>query len=368
MKIAYVVFETLDVESGVLKKIIDQIKAWEDYGHLVKLFIVSDSKEIWIGANKIRKEIVPPVLKSSLFGRLYGYNSLSRKINEWKPDIVYVRVPFRVSYIKKVVKRYATVFEVNSDELIEYIKFNLNNKKSRVHMIRYKWPRQMIFQKAKGIVFVTPELAKNHYSRNKIKSTIIPNGINLKNYPPIDNFNKDEPRIIFMGSPGMYWHGLEKVKTLALAFPAWYFEIIGPKNFGEGCEIPSNVHFHGHLGREEYEKIISQCDVAIGTLSLYENEMNEACPLKVREYMAYGLPVIIGYKDADFPEGAPFILQLPNTPLNIMENTKLIEKFVLNWVGKRIERKNITHIDISVKESKRLEFFNTILNSKVKHG
>jgi hypothetical protein len=94
--------------------------------------------------------------------------------------------------------------------------------------------------------------------------------------------------------------------------------------------------------------------------------MNEACPLKVREYLAYGLPIIIGYSDTDFLERPDFILTLPNHENNVNESLSEIEKFVLKWKGKRVPRDMITHIDICEKEKQRLSFFQSVIEAKRK--
>ncbi|MFN3692462.1 MAG: hypothetical protein ACK4R7_06185, partial [Fervidobacterium sp.] len=74
---------------------------------------------------------------------------------------------------------------------------------------------------------------------------------------------------------------------------------------------------YGMLFLDKYTPIMQQADIGISTLAPYRKKMNEASPFKVREYSALGLPVIIGYKDTDLPDGAPFILQIPNTEDNI---------------------------------------------------
>ena len=75
---------------------------------------------------------------------------------------------------------------------------------------------------------------------------------------------------------------------------------------------------------------MSAADVAIGTLSLHTKQMEEACPLKVREYLAWGLPVIIGYKDTEFPApDTAFLLQLPNNPTNVHDHLDQIDALSL---------------------------------------
>ncbi|MOA45721.1 hypothetical protein D3C78_1681500 [compost metagenome] len=105
---------------------------------------------------------------------------------------------------------------------------------------------------------------------------------------------------------------------------------------------------------------MQQADVAIGSLALYRKKMGEASPLKVREYLAYGLPVINGYLDTDFPEEVHFILQIPNEPKNTIKASEAIEKFVQSWRGRRVDRSQIEHLDTVVKEAERLRYMKRI--------
>ncbi len=89
--------------------------------------------------------------------------------------------------------------------------------------------------------------------------------------------------------------------------------------------------------------------------------MNEACPLKVREYLACGLPCIIGYKDADFPEHVDFLLQIPSRRTGAKESMQKIREFVAAWRSKRVPRERIAHLDLEAKERLRLQFFQQIL-------
>jgi hypothetical protein len=121
------------------------------------------------------------------------------------------------------------------------------------------------------------------------------------------------------------------------------------------------VRVYGHLGRADYEALFKNADVAIGSLGLHVLSMDEACPLKVREYLAYGIPVIIGYRDTDFPNGAPFLLQLPNAPDNVEKNLDQIKEFVYKWKGRRVSRSAIVHLDVQHKEAQRLGFMRSLL-------
>jgi hypothetical protein len=166
------------------------------------------------------------------------------------------------------------------------------------------------------------------------------------------------------GMQGIDWHGIDKVLWLARHFAKWQFDLIGIEARQidhQGCGVPPNVATHGVLGRTDYEKVLLGVDVGLGTLALHRKNMNEACPLKVREYLAYGIPTIIGYRDTDFPRPAPFLLELPNTPTNVEDHVADIERFVATWRGRRVFREEIAHLDMRRKERERVAFFRRVL-------
>ena len=84
--------------------------------------------------------------------------------------------------------------------------------------------------------------------------------------------------------------------------------------------------------------------------------MHEASPLKSREYLARGLPVIGAYEDTDIPEASPVYLRLPNQKGAIVNHITDVEAFIASWRGRRVQHSEIDYLDTSVKEAQRLEF------------
>jgi hypothetical protein len=95
---------------------------------------------------------------------------------------------------------------------------------------------------------------------------------------------------------------------------------------------------------------------ALGSLALYKNGMHEACPLKVREYLALGLPVIGACADTDIPDDAHYYLRLPNDAAPLAPHRDAIAAFIEHWRGRRVAREAVAHLDTSVKEAARLAF------------
>jgi hypothetical protein len=93
--------------------------------------------------------------------------------------------------------------------------------------------------------------------------------------------------------------------------------------------------------------------------------MEEASPLKTREALGYGIPVILAYRDTDFAdEESDLFLFLPNADDNIAENGERIRDFSFRVMGGRVPRSLIAaRIDQCVKERQRLAFFADVIKS-----
>jgi len=94
--------------------------------------------------------------------------------------------------------------------------------------------------------------------------------------------------------------------------------------------------------------------------------MNEAAPLKIRDCLAHGLPVILPYIDTDLNElTSDVILKIPNTPDNIETHGQAIHDFAYRMRGRRVSMALIAPlIDAREKEKQRLKFFQDMLDGK----
>ncbi len=367
MRIAYYAPVDVSIESGVCKKLLSQVITWLSHGVEVKVFAYSASQKVWDGFPRHLIDI-EVVARGDVLNRLQRVSRLVRSILDWKPDLVYMRQGFYYPPLEYLMRKVPTVLEINTNDLAEY-RLYLSPAKYLYHRVT----RERFFKYAAGLVCVTEELA-TLFASFKLPIAVVPNGINLQDYlqlpPPANSY----PILLFIGhawerarSPlkraSYRYHGIEKMLQIARAFPEWTLVIIGPDLPGPASP---NVRVYGHLGRADYESLIEKADVAIGSLGLHVKSMDEACPLKVREYLAYGLPVIIGYRDTDFPNGAPFLLQLPNTPDNVEKSLDQIKEFVYKWKGRRVPRWAIAHLDVQHKETKRLAFMRSLLEGSAK--
>jgi hypothetical protein len=248
------------------------------------------------------------------------------------------------------MKRIPTFLEINTNDLTEY-KVTYSKVIYRYHVLT----RESVLKNAAGMFFLTTEAARNyaHYQR---PYQVIGDSIDFSRYPIPEPPGNETPRLVFMGLGISPWFGVDKVIMMAERFPDWSFDIIGIAKNDLSGRLRGNITAHGYLNQTRYEEIISRADIGIGTLALHRIGMDESTPLKVREYLAYGLPTIIGYRDTDLPTKTPFVLSLPNSENNVQDSLKLIERFVQEWSGRRIARSEISYLGLDLKEEKRLEF------------
>ncbi len=351
MRIAYVVERDLSTEDAVVKKIAAQIRCWRELGHEAGLFALSPSPTVTasVGDLLVRQEH-----RRSRLDWLTRYRRLVDAAIAWQPSCAYFRFSSYFPAVGRLMRAVPTVIEVNTDDVAEY-----RTTMTRRSYIYHRLTRGRLFRACRGVVTMTHELADIFAATGK-PVEVVANGIDLKSFAPLPVPHNATPRLAFLGSPNMPWHGLDEMIKLAQLNPTWQFDLIGPKSACFSGSAGANVHAHGFLGRADYEPLLATADVALGTLALWRKRMAEASPLKLREYLAYGIPSIIAYRDTDFADEQPFLLSLPNTAGTIEANMRLIRQFVTRVVGTRVPRSAIAHLDIHEKEKKRLTFLKSV--------
>lgn len=354
MKVAYLVHLNLSPNSGVAKKVASQVALWKELGVETTLYVVTRLGDVADFALSLGGKAFVYSGGAYNLAKLWVIEQAVKDILYWKPDVVYLRRDLVYPGYIRLASTIPVVQEVNSDELAELRLY------SRVQYVYHRLTRRLLDFRTKGWVFVTHELQYHPYfSQLPGKKAVIANGVDFGRLPNLPISPIPEPTAVFVGYPAP-WHGIDKIIALAKLLPGWRFHLVGV-SAKDVPEAPSNVLLHGSLSLSEYLPILQKGHIALGTLALHRKGMNEASPLKVREYLALGLPVIIGYRDTDFPEGAPFLLQIPNKEDNIQESLDDILRFYENWKSRRIPRDAVAHLDLRQKEKKRVQFFSEVV-------
>lgn len=367
MRIAYITIhiEPRIINGGVGKKINSQLSLWRRMGHSAELFSLTpeaissipDARQFFFKPSSnvpALKIITREIARSMSLARLIS------AVRDFEPDIVYLRFGLFALPLQALFRIAPVILEINSNDVDEY------HSRGTFFYWLNRLTRGFMFSHCAGWIASSDELANLPINRlhRKLVCTIS-NGIELDKYYPLREPQNQFPTLALAGSPGMSWHGVDKLLPLAEQYPDLNISIIGYRREDFSREIPKNVHLHGYLEHEELEKVLAGVDAVFGTLALHRKKMEEASPLKVREALAYGIPVILAYRDTDLIDiDSDLFLFLPNTENNILDHAQAIHDFAFKVMGKRIERGLINErLDQSRKEETRLKFFSDILKS-----
>ncbi len=368
MKILYLTPVNIDTPSSVLNKMNAQIEEWNSFGHEVyvaslPIFKVKE-KHVFLTPKASGFFVFKNLLVRKFFtGGFFNMGSkiltiwqYKNYINSVSPNIIYLREIVGFPGLASVLKKYKVALESNT-VLMDELQAN-----SKILYQLAKLYQDKVNKEVDGFVGVTNEVTNQFLKYNK-PSVTITNGIKMEhdNLSPAIN---SRPQVIMVSSPGCLWHGTDKYIKMARLLPGIDFFLAGPEKKDFNISL-KNLFIKGYLSKAELKKLYSKMDIAVGTLALHRNNMKEASPIKVREYAAFGLPMILAYQDTDFSDkGLDFILQIENSEQNVENNIATIGDFIYKWKGKRIKTEDVEPlISITLKEEKRLEFFKKILNN-----
>jgi Glycosyltransferase Family 4 len=350
VRIAYLISWRGGTLTGPFKKMAAQAATWTRLGHDVGLFVATsrEAAEDWQALPEaVQVEVASSGALSGLAARRATYRALQR----WRPEVVYLRHGVYAPGLRRVVRHVPTVLEINGDEV------TIARQTSRLKGAWTAATRSRVLSQAAGAVFMTRELANSPgLARYRFERIVVPNGVDLAATPRLAATTGPAPRLVLLGHPRSPWHGTDKLVGLAHRHPEWAFDVIGPDAGDLGQPAPSNLTLHPELPTERYLPLLAQADVGIGSLAMHRIGANENPALKVREYLALGLATMIGCHDPDFPDPVEHVLELPNTESNVADHDEGIERFVSAWQGRRVGRDQITNLDITVKEQRRLAF------------
>jgi len=165
-----------------------------------------------------------------------------------------------------------------------------------------------------GIVALTPEILS--YEKGRISADVIgsvyPNGIYLRDIEVVPDRREGNLKYLFAGSLAAPWHGLDvAVEGLLSVDPDAEIHVVGPQADVPG-DYSGQIVFHGELTRAGLAEVAENCDAGLGTFALGKKGMKQACTLKVREYLAIGLPVVSGAIDSGLPAEFPYYVTITN--------------------------------------------------------
>lgn len=308
---------------GIYNKINGQVKAFQKLGVNMSCMVYEDN-EITLNGQKTGVK----------FSNRIGYNLhrfLSGNLQKYflDKDFIYIR------------------YSIGDYEFYKLIK-NLSKYDKKIIVEIPTWPYK--FEKQRNIKYYIKDVIdilvskKLHKYVHKIavtakvdevygvKAIQISNGVNIDNIP-IKEMKVKTKNINLVGIANISkWHGYDRV---IMGLKEYYkckndfeviFNIIGDGEVKNDLVklvkengLEEKVVFHGVKTGNELNNLINIMDIGISSLGLHRIKAGD--PIKTKEFIARGLPVIFSYDDAIIGSELMFVYKATNddAPINIMQ-------------------------------------------------
>lgn len=302
----------------------------------------------------IRPDKPPFWLKIFILKKLIDYINLRIRAYYWLLknqndfDIILIRYPLGdliFSLFSFYIKPFYTVHHTKEIEEIN----SRSGAIFKIQLFMEKFQLRLIKKKVLGFIGMTREIAEYQVDRAKLPKDIAvyPNGV-LKRLGEIKDCRSDKVKLCCICNKEAPWHGLSNIYRQIEASERLDFEIYFVGNFSSATKrlaTDSRVNFIDHLNQDELETLLSKIDLCIGPFGLATIGLHEACPLKTRESLQQGTPVMADYKDPCFDSDFPYFL---NSQFNIdaalkfaLQNRKIEKRLIAESAQQYISKEEL---------------------------
>ncbi len=367
------------VFSGIEKKIKNQIKVFSQYFDMYRVVIEKED-------TNLIKSILWRAPGGSWGGK---YEETLEVIKETvgvteEVSFFYIRIsPIDSRYTQflgNLRKRYSKAFFLLEIPTYPYVKEYLQSKTMWPWYFKEKLHKKCLAAYIDRIVTVS-DCGSYIWG---IKTIVAQNGVDVESIVPISEKIGDDVGSLRIIAVAQFQpsHGYERVIDGLYD----YYSKGGEKRIelhmvGEGSEcnrykkmtkrlgLNGFVFFHGMLDGNELENCYKDKDIGLGEFGLYKRGLYESGSLKVREYLARGLPVVSGTHNTAFDKGGDnYYYEFPN------EAGKIDFNMIVNWynnlISKYHSRINLAneirdfskeHVDISVAMKPIVDYLESVI-------
>lgn len=256
------------------------------------------------------------------------FDTLTRVIGKIDADFLIMRdfamSKSGVAFLKRCQSKFKVVLESNTNISSEL------NMKANKHGAWYNMEarkelqyRRKSLKFVNGIIAVTVELENLYLALgfDKQKIRVITNGVKVKKITDQRyKWNPNEAlRCVFLAGTSSEWNGIDRLENSLKSYRGKTKLIVDVYGISsERLDGPNfELNFVDRVNPQDISTRLSNYHIGISTLALYKKNMEEACTLKVREYLASGLPVLLAYNDTDLDEESSFVFRVNNNDSRI---------------------------------------------------
>ena len=386
MKIVFVKIHISEPNTGVSKKIFNQIQNLSDLGLDARLVLITDDKTRYadhkflecIEIKNISHEnsLITIIQRQLITGKIL--KNIIKSLNSL--DILYFRFPFPTFFLPlNFLKSHRGCKIVSEHNNIEYKEF-ISEKNYSFFLYDFFFGT-FIRKQMDGMIGVTNEITLYELIKRggpRVPHLTVGNGINVCEYPLKDftPFSGSELRILCIAHISS-WHGWDRLLRGVQLYTGNVK--VSVNIIGDGNELPyleklvnnlnisDSVEFYGFLAGTDLNEIVNKCHIAVGSLGIHRKGLTQTSELKAREYCTRGIPFIIACADQDFNDSFPYILRIPGdeTPVDIEEVIEFTETVYKDPEHPKKMRTYATeHLDWTVKIKQLKSFLETLCHGR----
>ena len=372
MRIAYIFSSLYWNNDGITQKVRNQIRFWNSLGMEAKGFCQAPANRFFetydefdvIPAKKVGVSFID---QSRVLAKFIPSSRFIEQVRLYDPEMIYMRYEPMKPYIwglRSLSKSIPVVLELNSLDRNEALALSKKSLGGKFYFLFNEIFRRYTFHLASGAVGVCDDiLSQKNIASMGLPLMTVPNSIPLDKISRLKSKSDSViPNVLFMISQAFDWQGVDKLQKLIKETDGKLkFTLIGNFEPYDFSQYP-NVDCYGFITGEKLERVVSRCHVALAGLALHRAGLNEACTLKVRDYLAWGLPIILPHIDTALKHVTPdWLLSLPNCENNIADHIDEIIDFCYQNINTIVPRQEVVNlIDAQSLEKKRVSFLKSI--------
>lgn len=335
---------------GVEKKLAGRAKAISLLGLDMDIFYFNFGRQLQDNRVNFYRRVEG--FPNRLLSVLHRYSCVTKHIDTDQYDLLVLRysgVDF--SLFSRFFRDNAgkIVTEHQAKELPEAYtyKTTLPQKMVTLLMERFLGPRMI--QRCAGLIANCNEVKMYELARAgiPISACTVTDGVSVEDIPFSEHagYTGKLLNLLCVATSFDPWHGLDRVlaglEDYSSQKPFLHLKVVGDvssKHLNLSSRLYHNanvkVDFLGRLFGPKLEETFKNTHIAFGPLAMFRKGIREGSALKTREYVARGLPFVIGHRDPDFEGVDEFFFRIPpdNSPVN-MDDVVAFSERILNRKG-----------------------------------
>jgi len=334
----------IDSSPGYAEKIYGQVDAFRKAG--IEMDIISLGNEATVtlikhpNRNSDNAVVLRHYRKFYWNNRVKVFSAALRFIATEKPEVVYIRHPISdpiyIIFLHKLRQLASSTVVLSEIPTYPYERIRRDNANARGRVLR-RGGLEVDHFCQKFLKHYIDRIVSIDYSDDifGIKTISIQNGIDVDAFTLCGNSESLTSPLRLIGVANLIdYHGYDRIITaiqrqlnLNDMKHDIEFHLVSPptpilsrlKNEVEKANLNDFVVFHGQKTGKDLDDIFDKCHIGVGALAWHRFNITQASNLKLREYMARGIPYIYSGKDQGIPSNYPYALQVPSseTPINL---------------------------------------------------